>query len=239
MKPIESSQIGGKGSIRRKKKGTGGHIVPRVTNQEKEFNKLLQRTNNLILQINEEYNETWNVFMDEWWYDTIESYVKKDFPKIKWDSILSIKKEQEYKSFYNKFIKQSSEKVNKALLNIDYKLYRNTFSEQGLDKMLCYIEDLEIIINKKEYLGSEDESESKTTVQDIKNYYTILKLDQITIPTKSELKNAYYKQSREYHPDKHPEESEKYTILFKNINKAYKTLLNYYYKKPSKDTNQN
>ena len=232
MKPTESSQIGGKGTVRRKKKGTKGHIVPKVTNQEKEFNKILQGTNNLILEINEEYNEIWNIFMDEWWYDTIESYVKKDFPKIKWESILSLKKEQEYESFYTKFIKNDSGKI---LLNIDYKLYRNTFSEQGLDKMLCYIEDLEIILNKKEYLDYSNESESNT--EDIKNYYTLLKLDPITIPTKSELKNAYYTQSRDFHPDKHPDESEKYTILFKNVNKAYKTLLNYYYyKKPLKET---
>ena len=103
--------------------------------------------------------------------------------------------------------------------------------------MLCYIEDLVIILNKKEYLDYSNESESDTTTEDIKNYYTLLKLDPITIPTKSELKNAYYTQSRDFHPDKHPDESEKYTLLFKNINKAYKTLLNYYYyKKPLKET---
>ena len=95
MKHTESSQIGGKGTIRRKKKGSGGHIVPKMTNEEKQYNKILQRINNLINEINEEYSETWCIFMDEWWYDTIESYVKKDFPKIKWESILSIKKEQE------------------------------------------------------------------------------------------------------------------------------------------------
>ena len=220
MKHTESSQIGGKGTIRRKKKGSGGHIVPKMTNEEKQYNKILQRINNLINEINEEYSETWCIFMDEWWEDTSESFIKKDFIK------------KEYIEFDSKFINPDSKKM---LFKIDYKLYKNTFSEQGYDKMMYYIEDLEIIINKKEYLDSINESESDSTAQDIKDYYLILKLDKSTIPTKSELKHSYYKESRENHPDKHPEESEKYTILFKNINKAYKSLLNYYYKKPSKE----
>lgn len=38
------------------------------------------------------------------------------------------------------------------------------------------------------------------------------------------MKKAYRKLAQEYHPDKHREESEKYTILFKRINDAYQRL---------------
>ena len=51
MKPVASSQIGGKGSIRRKKKGTGGHIIPKISEYEKEFNMIIDNLNNSITNI--------------------------------------------------------------------------------------------------------------------------------------------------------------------------------------------
>lgn len=231
MKSFESTQIGGKGTVRRKKKTKGGHITPKLTNEEKIFNNLIKNINNLIKEINKEYIEVWNVYMDEWWYDNIETFTKKDFIKSKCEILVKIKEnEDNIDEFIDKFIIEES---NTKLLNINYRLYKDLFSEQGFDKMLSYIEDLETVINKKEYLDLNEQNDN--TIEDIKKYHEILNLDNNSIPTKAELKASYYKLSRDNHPDKHPEENDKYTIIFKNINTAYKTLLNYYHAKKNKE----
>ena len=46
-----------------------------------------------------------------------------------------------------------------------------------------------------------------------------LGLSQSDIPTKAQLKKAYYKHSLRLHPDKHPNEYEKYDKLFKELRK--------------------
>lgn len=231
MKPVASSQIGGKGSIRRKKKGTGGHIIPKLSEDEKEFNMIIDNLNNSITNIDYEEKNIWNVFFEDWLYDITESLVKKDFNKNKLSEFEKLK--NDYKIFYTKFYKDED---NLLLLIKDYKLYKTIFSEQGLDKIFYYLEDLQVILNKKEYLEDQDKNEDdEFSSEKIKEYYNLLELDKSSIPTKSELKNAYYTKSREYHPDKHPEEVEKYTLLFKEINKAYKNLQKYYYKNKKED----
>ena len=147
MKPVASSQIGGKGSIRRKKKGTGGHIIPKLSEDEKEFNMIIDNLNNSITNINYEEKNIWNVFFEDWLYDITESLVKKDFNKNKLSEFEKLK--NDYKIFYTKFYKHED---NLLLLIKDYKLYKTIFSEQGLDKIFYYLEDLQVIINKKEYL---------------------------------------------------------------------------------------
>ena len=56
-----------------------------------------------------------------------------------------------------------------------------------------------------------------------------LGLSTTDIPTKAQLKKAYYKYSLKLHPDKHPNEYEKYDKLFKELRKTYDDLLKYYY----------
>ena len=218
MKPVASSQIGGKGSIRRKKKGTGGHIIPKLSEDEKEFNMIIDNLNNSITNIDYEEKNIWNVFFEDWLYDITESLVKKDFNKNKLSEFEKLK--NDYKIFYTKFYKDED---NLLLLIKDYKLYKTIFSEQGLDKIFYYLEDLQVILNKKEYLEDQDKNEDdEFSSEKIKEYYNLLELDKSSIPIKPEFKNAYYTKSREYHPDKHSEEVDKYTLLFKEINKAKK-----------------
>ena len=170
--------------MRRKKKTKGGHITPKLTNEEKIFNNLIKNINNLIKEISKEYIEVWNVYMDEWWYDNIETFTKKDFIKSKCEILFKIKEnEDNIDEFIDKFIIEES---NTKLLNINYRLYKDLFSEQGLDKMLSYIEDLETVINKKEYLDLNEQNDN--TIEDIKKYHEILNLDNNSIPTKVELK---------------------------------------------------
>ncbi len=54
------------------------------------------------------------------------------------------------------------------------------------------------------------------------NYYDILGVDKKA--TQEELKKAYRKLAIQFHPDKHPDEKEKYEKKFKEINEAYSVL---------------
>lgn len=60
------------------------------------------------------------------------------------------------------------------------------------------------------------------------DYYQILKVPQTASPM--ELKAAYFRESREYHPDKYFNEPEEFkvkvTLVFKRITEAYKILSN-------------
>ena len=58
--------------------------------------------------------------------------------------------------------------------------------------------------------------------KDFKNYYSILEVG--FGASEAEIKAAYRSMARNYHPDRHPEETERYTALFQEIMEAYDTL---------------
>lgn len=58
--------------------------------------------------------------------------------------------------------------------------------------------------------------------QDFKDYYSVLNIS--FQATEAEIKTAYRKMAREYHPDMHPDEPDLYTARFQEITEAYETL---------------
>lgn len=63
---------------------------------------------------------------------------------------------------------------------------------------------------------------------DFKDYYKALGL---SFPaTEAEIKAAFRRLARSYHPDRHPDEPERYTALFQELNEAYATLSDPYEK---------
>ena len=99
-------------------------------------------------------------------------------------------------------------------------------SENGYLYLLGNIKSFIDVIKKKEYITSNEEEEK---IEDINNYYEKLELPTDSIPSKSEIKKAYLKKCAKVHPDKHPDEIDKYVLLFQEVQKAYKVLLKYYY----------
>lgn len=63
---------------------------------------------------------------------------------------------------------------------------------------------------------------------EFKDYYKVLELG---FPaTEAEVKAAFRRLARSYHPDRHPDEAVRYTTLFQELNEAYKTLSDPYEK---------
>ena len=54
-------------------------------------------------------------------------------------------------------------------------------------------------------------------------YYDILQIN--VDDSKEQIKKAYKNRARQLHPDKHPNEPQKYTKLFQHLNNAYHTLI--------------
>ena len=61
-----------------------------------------------------------------------------------------------------------------------------------------------------------------------RDYYALLDIP--FSATEADIKTAYRKMARLFHPDMHPEETERYTVLFREINEAYETLSDSYKK---------
>lgn len=213
-KRVENLQIGGKGTIRRKRKGNPKITSTRITDEEMKYNKLINQINGLIKDIDNETIDHWSVFLNDWLDDITEELKKKDFKNLP-------KTEEERFSL-------TSTLVDGNLLLKDYKFYKKTFTNQGYEYIIDTIDMLVSSINKKEYIQQQSEWEE---IEDLNKYYKLLDLDKTKVPSKKDLHDAYKKKSAEYHPDKHPEEVEKYTKLFTEINKANKILLKYYFDK--------
>lgn len=69
--------------------------------------------------------------------------------------------------------------------------------------------------------GIKVEQSLKVNVKDTA-YYDLLEVDPNA--SHSDIKRAYYKKARQLHPDKHPEDPEKYHKLFQDLSAAYQVL---------------
>ena len=165
--------------------------------------------------IDPEYFETWEVYLDEWVDDITDCFKVKDFSKTV-DS--------------NKTLSSFNENIFCKTIPItfrkNYDFLKSSFSSKGYFFFIDSVEHLDSLVTKKDYIP-ENEAED---AGDINDFYKILDLDLSVVPSKKELRNAYLKESSLFHPDKHPDEKEKYEFIFSEINKAYSTLNRYYYK---------
>lgn len=58
--------------------------------------------------------------------------------------------------------------------------------------------------------------------KEFKDYYKTLQVD--FTASDADIKVSYRKLAREYHPDLHPDETERYTAIFQELTEAYETL---------------
>lgn len=71
--------------------------------------------------------------------------------------------------------------------------------------------------------GGHEEDEEDEDASNKTKYYEILEIEKSA--TEDEIKKAYKKKARKLHPDRHPNEREKYNELFSDLQKAYEVLI--------------
>jgi hypothetical protein len=210
------------GGVRRKKKIHNPIISSRLSEEEKKINKYIDAVNTNSINVNANYIDILNVYINDWFYDLTSGLKRKDFTdkKINIDYLKETEGKLLIPFFFNTGIRPTQ-------LIKNYSYLKSTFSNKGIHYITNYIEHLGNNIHKGAYIPKEKESDN---IENINIYYEKLGLESNEIPTQAELKKQFLKLSTKYHPDKHPEEVDKYTNLFQEINEAYKIILKYHYK---------
>ena len=139
-----------------------------------------------------------------------------------------VKKKEDYKTIKNDVISFFEQNfVNKTETSYQYRsnIYqtlKNIFIQDCIPYILDIFIDIENYINKKDYLNHDKQTD--TVEMTDKECFEVLNLDYTENPTKDELKKSYKTLTKLNHPDKHPDEIEKYQIIFSKISVAYKLL---------------
>lgn len=217
----ESRKIGGKGSIRRKKKRNSSlSLTIRKKPSEIKLIKIIDKIN---LTINELNNDNYDIFIgyiDNIHYDFICELNKNDFKQKK---IYIQFKQQPYEFFDKLFIKDIN--INPIKYNNSLENIYNYFSNDSIDFLINFYNNIFNCLDTRTYLNqyiNNDEFEDITLSQ-CYNFFDLKMSDEIS---NVEFKKIYRKKALLLHPDKHLQEKEKYEELFKMMNKYYKYILN-------------
>lgn len=221
LKKMGMTKTDNVGGMRRKKKIHRPIISSRLSEEEKNYNKYIDKVNKNSQNVSEDYNDIFNAYTNDWFNDLIHGFKRKDFTdkKINMENL---------KDTGGDFLKPNFIDTTGLLYQFkkNYRFLKTTFNEKGIRYIINCIDNLGDKIYKKDYIPKENE---KNNIENINDYYKKLEIDQGEIPTQEQLKKKFIKLSSKYHPDKHPEEIEKYTQLFQEINEAYKIILKYHY----------
>ena len=222
-----TARTGGKGSRRRKTLNKKSKIQStHLSNEEKEYSNIIQKINNLIEHITNDDNiELWNFYVTEYFGDYLFDSKKKNFKDIKYSNI-----EDEDDPLFDEFIENIlDEEDDKIIIKYNYVFLKSILTNNGYEIFYYYLEDLPKILEKEEYIPEDCDNDDEDI--NVNEYLTLLGLPLHEIPTKELLRKSYFKLSTKVHPDKHPKEQEKYNKLFAELNKAYHSLIEYYYPK--------
>tara|TARA_Y100001972_G_scaffold128131_1_gene187569 strand:- start:846 stop:1511 length:666 start_codon:yes stop_codon:yes gene_type:complete len=213
MKPVSSSQIGGKGSVRRKVFNKHKRFHGRKKSKDELHYELrIKRINNYISEINDEYIELAKENIDEVVYTYFNDVKRYD-----------MKDKEEFKIFkhdYNDYFDSKLLNMNNFKIKTDsYVILQKLFINDCMPHILDLFNTIEIILEKKEYEKQGGDIKEMTD----KECFDILGLDVSITPTKKDLRKVFREKSFMYHPDKQKEENkEDYTEKFKKISVAYK-----------------
>ena len=233
----KSTQIGGKGTMRRKKKRVGNTFFKeKNTKEQREYRIKINRINKIIEEIedNDEYSK-FKLYIDTEMEDiglSIEKYdLTKQARKLEYDDV-----KEDCLTFVYSLLISDIDRPLKFNPEAFGKL-KKTFEIEYLSMFVKFIYDIEVILEKKKYL--EDTKEDNYEMEDIHKFFDILELDKHEIPTKQMIEKAYKQKALKYHPDKNinkentenKDNKEQNDIEFKNLGEAYQALLNRYTKK--------
>lgn len=214
----QMSRTGGKGTMRRKKIIKHTIINNSRTQEEKKIETLIKNINNKLSTFDPDtYQLGFSYIIEEgniFFRGTSRYDMRKkgDTNKIRNNADTF---------FEENFIDMVN---NKKVLVFKPSKLTEVFNNDGMINLIEFFEDLYKDI-QKETFATEEKNEDE---MDIKECFDILGLDKNEIPDKDTLSKMYRKQAIECHPDKHQDEKEKYEDIFKKLNTANKTVIEYY-----------
>tara|TARA_B100000575_G_C23011678_1_gene582758 strand:- start:393 stop:851 length:459 start_codon:yes stop_codon:yes gene_type:complete len=150
---LKSTQLGGKGTMRRKKKFVGNNFKTRITEKERLYIKKINTINEHIKLINDEDYNTFKIFLDNELDDMCLSIEKIDLRK-EYNKNFEMIQEDSLSYIYNLLIKV----VDKPLefYNNNYILLKKRFEDDFMDLIIDFLNELENNLEKKKYLESKD-----------------------------------------------------------------------------------
>ena len=216
MKPPSSNQIGGKGSVRRKVKVVRNrNFQAKKTKEQLKLENVIKRINEYISEVDSEYKQVANIM--------VEDIISDGFSDLERYDTKTKEYYVEIKGDVNKFFK--TKLMNGDKFKIDsYSILSRYFIKDCVLCIMDIYDDVENFLEKKKYVEEQVDEKEFTD----KECFEYLGLDISVTPTKSDVKKAFRVKSFENHPDKHPDEIEKYTQIYTNISIAYKLILKRY-----------
>jgi hypothetical protein len=216
MKPPSSNQIGGKGSVRRKVKVVRNrNFTAKKTKEQLRLENVIKRINEYILGVDDEYIQVADIMM--------EDIIGDGFSDLERCDTKSKEIYVEVKGDVNKFVKDKLMNNNKFKVD-SYVILSKYFIKDCIECIVEIFDDIENFLEKKKYVEEQIDEKEFTD----KECFEYLGLDISVTPSKLDVKRAFKKKSFEYHPDKHPDEMDRYTKLYQNISISYKLILKRY-----------
>lgn len=146
---LQSTQIGGKGSIRRKKKRTGNIFLEKKTKETREYEMKIKRINKMIEEIPDEDYSLFKKYIEEELEDMGVSIEKHNFLKA-YKNEYEECKEDPYAYIFSLLIQN----VNKPLQfnSGAFPRLKKMFELEHLSVFITFIYDVESGLEKKIYL---------------------------------------------------------------------------------------
>lgn len=217
---MNSARIGGKGTMRRKKKR---HVNIKQNLKknpdELKFINIISKINKIILELDENEYDIFLSYIDSYHNDFLLEINKKDFNKK--EEFIKFR-EEPFLFFDNVFIKPDIRLQYSNSLETLYKFFKRDL----LEFLVNFYTDILSIMEKKEFLKETEAKNEEFDEITLSESYQYFGLNLALELTKDELKKIYRKKALEVHPDKHPDEKEKYNLEFKKMNTFYKFILN-------------
>lgn len=213
MKKFSSNQIGGKGTVRRKKKVVRNrNFTQKKTKEQLDFERRIDNINTEIQGIENDYKVIATNYINECIEDIFFELERYD-----------VKKKENYRIIKDDPITFFKDKCmkNNVYKNNMYCILQEIFINDCIPHICDMFVTIQSYLNNKKYLVQEKDVIELTD----KQCFDILKLDIASNPDKKQLKSQYKKLGRENHPDKHDvSERDTYEKIFTDIGKAYHLL---------------
>lgn len=217
------SRIGGKGTVRRKKKNNNCKIKQKIIKSQDDIKleNCIKTINDLLHQINNEDDYTlFKIWLEDnifYYFEYLSKY------EVVNKNILEYIYEEPIDFFYENFTIECDTLQFQGDINI----LRSILNKNGIEYILTfYIEIRDILCNKK-YLDTDnnDNSDDILTTRECLQTLDINTTDDVS---EKEIKMAYKKMALQLHPDRHPGEEDLYQDKFKFLSKCYRKLLSDY-----------